>query len=120
MQLLIVILTLAIAILPCTGHAQMPGTLDYDTAANKYKYYNGSSWVSVGAPILLTSCGAADKAKIEYDPVLNILRYCNGSVWMTLFGLPTLAVCTQKGVWRYNGTANMLEFCNGLLWILMA
>lgn len=74
----------------------------------------------MGAPILLTSCGPGQKSGIQYDTLLNTLKYCNGSVWMTMFGLPTLSLCTKKGAWRYNKGVNRPEFCNGALWVLMS
>ncbi len=119
MQLLIVYISILILLLPSPAAAQLAGTLDFDNGVNKYKVYNGASWNYIGDPIVLTSCNATKKAQIDYDPLLGILKYCNGSVWMTMVGLPTLALCSDPGKWRFNDGYNSLEICNGLLWMSM-
>ncbi|MCC6597219.1 MAG: hypothetical protein IT559_00275 [Alphaproteobacteria bacterium] len=120
MQPLIVFIVALLVFIPSKGFGQIAGTLDYDTAINRYKYYDGAQWVNLGTPILLNFCNASHRGEIEYDTTLNTLKYCNGTIWLTMAGLPTLATCSKQGAWQYSDSLNRLIFCNGLLWILMA
>lgn len=117
MQLMRVVFSIFLIFLSVSARADVEGTLDYDAAINKYRFFNGNNWVSIGIPMLLSPC--SNEAVIDFSNSLVSFVYCNGTNWVTTnFGL-TINICSDAGKWNYNYGAKRYEFCNGLFWVRM-
>jgi hypothetical protein len=117
MQLIIAIMILLLC-WPTSANAATTGTMDYDAATHRYKFYNGTSWVSMGVNLGLIGC--SEEGAIEYDGLIPTMKWCNGTVWKSFQVTLTLNICSTAGQWRYNSGATRYEFCNGLLWSYMS
>ena len=97
----------------CTSPNATESIIDYHNASSKYRYCNGTSWVSMKVGFIpLGMCN--NPGEMQYDKFLHYYKWCDGTfIWpASLPGLPGIA-CSEGSMW-YNKDNHKYEFCGGL------
>ena len=98
-----------------SAHAQLAGTLRFNTTQNRFEFYSGANWYLFSLGIGIAAC--TKRGALDFNNLLGVYRYCNGTVWVPIVGTATLTPCTKKGAMDF--FSQSYHYCNGLVWVNM-
>jgi hypothetical protein len=71
--------------------AVVAGTTQYNSSIQALQVYNGSTWITLGAP----SCNSAFVGSVRYDASVPAMEYCDGSSWQQVATATATATATS-------------------------